>query len=230
MSAYEGQQNKECCPSSMVRVDDTPLLHQTAANLTEAAMRSHRDPTDEQRSKTIQSITEVLLSFSPETLRRVHAFSKTSEAYYFVDHIIFRGEDETTVNDLIVLIPVLREDRNATTTKITLYIRGLSHYRGISQQREGHYPAQRLAQATAILRLTAYLRDAGVKTPVRTVDDSKSFAYITDERIRNLITIHDDPVALVDTIRTRGITTFDEIDSLLGTMADLAQPLQNGAL
>lgn len=206
------------------------LIQRAVAKFTNTAMMWHSDKTRDRLHRYMDEYTAIISQYSPATLRRLHQEFTPSELNFLADSIITHEETEEFVNDLILLKDQLVGDLGSPG-KRSLYLRGISHYEHIAPQVDGSYPARRLAQATAVLRITAHLKREGVKNQgVREEGGAKTFAYIADERIRTMLTMHEDPEALAELIISRGLTTSEDIEAVLVMMTGVSPALRTGSL
>jgi hypothetical protein len=216
--------------SAVAAPSNEELIQQAVAKFTNTAMMWHRDKTADRLYHYMDEYTAIISYYSRATLRRLHQEFTPSELNFLADSIITHEETEDFINDLILLKDQMGDDLGAPGRR-SLYLRGISHYEHIAPQVDGSYPARRLAQATAVLRITGHLRREGVKNHgLREEGGAKMFAYIADERIRTMLTTHEDPEALAELIISRGLTTSEDIKAVLLTMTGISPALRTGSL
>lgn len=214
---------------------DKSLVNNAAEWLTNTSMRWHGSSSDpahrnELRARYFNDFTETLMGYAPATVQRLNQTFILHEADFIADSIVTHKETEETINDLIMLRKLIHGiDEIGFPGKRSLYLRGISHYEHMAQQINGDYPERRLAQGTAILRVTAYLKSQGIKNEAVEAD-GKRYARITDPAIRTLLTTHEDPTAFADLIINRNLTTGADIKNVLATMSTLPAPLRTGSL
>lgn len=187
----------------------------------------------EQLQKGAPELSIKLSCFSPATLREIIRETDHSALMYLSECISSRWESEEFIRDLIAFAPVITTSEElGFPGKRDFYLRGISRYEFIEPQGDGSYPPRRLAQGTAVLRVTEHFRSQGIKSKVvrSFVDRKSSYAIIMESGIRTVLTMSDDPEAIAATIIDRNLTTYDEVLSFLATMSKLEVPLREGTL
>lgn len=178
------------------------------------------------RAHAYQRLLAVLHPYSAETLQRFTATATTDIGADLNDFLVGAHPDEGLVNDWIILEPTaLDEDIDSVPL-----MQGLTQYKNLTPQHDGHYPPRRAEEVLAITRVTAHLAESGHGVFDGFNDEGLSMQYIEDEKLRDLLTTHEDPTAIADLITQRGVTDADQIIILLDTMNTTANAINNGAL
>lgn len=205
------------------------LEHETAVAL------CANDPTPESKASDTSSqhydrCRSTLSTYSTATLHRVRAAASTGLGYDLLDVISYNDHPEETVNDYCMLYPVLKAER-MYKSEISRYLNSLLHYKHLDRVKAGDYTERRLAQASAVIRVTKHLSRMGVPVRVDSPDDeNEMIEYITDGGLRDLLTTSDNPERIADIIIERNIIDAEEIAAVLKTMDDTPDSLQNGTL
>ena len=159
------------------------------------------------RSKDYQLLIRVLPKYSDATLHRIME-SATTDIGWELDTLLGNSQpSEEYVNDWIVI----RSAQVDNTVNHEHIITGLEAYEHLAQQDNGHYPEERAAAITAILRVSAHLGTTG-------------------EGLEFGVTQHENPSAVADIIISRNVTDSEQIIQLLETMDQTAHPISNGVL
>jgi hypothetical protein len=140
------------------RLTHTAMIWHTTSNGREAGTTSER------RSNYTKRFTAIIRGYSPATVQRLAGRFIDREYDFIADSLISHDETEEFINDLIVFRRnIIDSTELGFPTKRSLYLRGISHYDHIEPQTGGDYPERRIAQGTAILRVTAHLKSQGIK-------------------------------------------------------------------
>lgn len=187
---------------------------------------------DDKLKRDTEILSTTLAGYAPASLLEIISVTNTAGLMFLADSILSHGESEEFIRDLIAFMPyIIDSEELGFPGKRNLYLRGIAHYGHIEPQGMGRYPARRLAQGSAILRVTAYFKAHGVKNKgVQPSGEQKNYAIIMDSGIRTLLTTSDNPEALADLIIERNLNTYDKIRSFSSTTNDLEAPLREGAL
>jgi hypothetical protein len=173
-----------------------------------------------------QRLLAVLHPYSDETLHRFAATATTDIGGDLNDFLVGAEADEEYVNDWITIEPTaLAEGFDSVPL-----LQGLQKYENLTPQKDGHYPKRRTEQVLAITRVTAHLADKGHGFYNGFTDEGLSVEYIEDDKLRDLLTTHENPTAIADIIIQRDITDADQIMILLDTMDATANAINDGAL
>lgn len=207
--------------------DRQQLEHTTATAL---ANLNYGPPTTEDqaedRAYNAQRLLAVLHPYSDETLHRFAATAKIFIGADLNDFLLGAEADEEYVNDWITVEPTAYL---ADIDSVPI-IQGFTQYRHLTPQHDGHYPDRRVEEALAINRVTAHLLDLGHGIEYGVNDKELNMQYIEDEKLRDLLTTHENPAAVADLITQRSITDPDQITALLDTMNTTASAIQEGVL
>jgi hypothetical protein len=178
------------------------------------------------RAHNYQRIIAVLHPYSDETLHRFTATATTDIGWSLNDFLCGAQPDEERVNDWIIIEPTaLDEDIDSVPL-----MQGFQQYKNLTPQKDGHYPPRRAEEVLAITRVTAHLGESGNGIFHGFNDEGIAVEYIEDEKLRDLLTTHEDPTAIADLITQRSITDADQIIILLGTMNSTASALHDGVI
>jgi hypothetical protein len=207
-------------------ISRSDLERDTAKNLVDFAMINAYEV--KSRPKAYPVVRELISGYSVETLRRLN---KAARSPYVHSIFVMIGNDATEVeiNDAYMLSPLAYELKIGANL-VHQYINALAHYENLIPQQNGHYPAQRLAQARALLRVThrLYLRNVRVLDAAERVEDC--IFSIKEEKLSALIISSDNPESIADLMDGRGFTTGAEVADFLATANDVPVSLQTGAL
>lgn len=210
-TATNREQLERSTAEALVRMDFGPPTTET-----EAINRAHN----------YQKIIPVLTAYSDETLHRFAATATTEIGWSLNDFLCGAQPDEERVNDWIIIEPTAIEN---DIDSVPL-MQGLQQYENLTPQKDGHYPPRRIKEVIAITRVTAHLGETSKGVFNGFNDEGVAMEYIEDEKLRDLLTTHEDPTAIADIITQRGITDTDQIITLLDTMNTTAHAINDGAL
>lgn len=176
-----------------------------------------------ERTRNYQRLLAVLQPYSDETLQRLTAAAITDVSSDLNEFICRGAANEEYINDWITVEPfVIQEGIDSVPV-----LQGLQKYENLTPQKYGHYPTRRTEEVFAITRVTAYFEDLG-----HGIDYGVDYnmQYIEDERLRDLITTHENPLAVADLIIQRDITDADQIRIILTEMETTENAITSGAL
>jgi hypothetical protein len=197
---------------------------ETLANLDYGPPTTELEALD--RAHNYQRLLAVLHPYSDETLHRFAATATTDIGADLNDFLVGAEADEEYVNDWITIEPtVLQEGGDSVPILV-----GLKKYENLTPQKNGHYPLRRIEEVLAITRVTIHLEDLGHGFYNGFNDEGLSVEYIEDDKLRDLLTTHENPTAIADIITQRDITDADQIIMLLDTMDATANAINDGAL
>lgn len=202
------------------------LERETAKSIVDFALIHAYDVRN--RPKAYPVVRGGISGYHDETLYRLKRAARSSQAYNIFIMVTNR-ESEQRVNDTCMLTSV------ATALKINdksvyRYINALSGYANLAPQQNGHYPAKRFAQASALMRVThlLYLRNVGVLEVAERVEDC--IFRIKDENLSDLILASEDPESIADLMDRRSFTTVVEVATFLDAANGVPESLRTGAL
>lgn len=202
------------------------LERDTAKNLVDFAMIKAYEV--KSRPKAYPVVRELISGYAVETL---HRLNKAARSPYVHNIFVMIGNDATEgeINDACML-SLLAYELKIGANLVHQYINALAHYENLTPQQNGHYPAQRLAQARALMRVThrLYLRNVGVLDAAERVEDC--MFRIKEEKLSALIISSDNPEFIADLMDERDFTTGGEVADFLATANDSPVSLQTGAL
>lgn len=206
-------------PRRMLEHDTANAICANAHSYNSSVGKSHREYYDKLRV--------ALANYHDATLQRVScALSTAPHNFELLNLICYNDLTEETVNDWYMMV-----EHNIMRNAVLLYAAGLTVYKNLVPQRDGHYPAERLTQVAAIVRATEFLWGKGkavaVDDPRRTLD---IMVQINEEALRDQIDTSSDPTALADIIISRCLTTGKEVAEFLTATDQLQTPLKDGAL
>ena len=224
------EQNRLSPEERAVKVTATDrehLEHQTADALVTQNYGPPASDNDERiRATNYQKIRAVLPKYSDETLRRFIAAADTDLCWSLETYLCTGKADEEYTNDWIVMEPTaLSKDIDSVPV-----LRGLTQYKHLTPQNNGHYPTRRAEQVIAITRVTAHLAETRHGLTNVPNDELEMMKFIKDEQLRNLLTTHDDPAAVADIIINRSITDAGQIVQLLEGITSTASAISDGTL
>lgn len=213
-------------------LNDSKLLDNLATALCTAdSLHTIKGQLTADEQKRLAAFRTKLATYSNATLTRIsESLPYMAGAHIFSRLIVDSDASEGFINDFIAVQPVIRE-LQITQSRSRRYISALPYYEGLTPQNNGDYPEERSSQASAIFRVTAYLGKSGIETYVDNPgDESEMMYYITDEKLRTMITAHEDPKGFARFIIERGLTSSEEINSLIENLDAIEPPLQQGVL
>lgn len=173
-----------------------------------------------------ERLLAVLHSYSDETLHRFAATAKTFIGADLNDFLLGAEADEEYVNDWITAEPTAYL---ADIDSVPI-IQGLPQYKNLTPQHDGHYPDRRVEEVVAITRVTAHLFDLSYGIEYGVNDQELNMHYIEDEKLRDLLTTHENPAAVADLITARDLMDADQITALLDTMNTTASAISDGVI
>jgi hypothetical protein len=185
--------------------------------------------------KLVESVTFWRDGFirSPEELRRNNLHGYTDETLRTLlraadaghDYHLVRLITEEIIEDCLLIEPELNQTPGISDRKI---LAGLRRYRHLAPHEDSE---RRLTQITAIRRAV----HRGLQLQYTAVDTIKvretpNEICISDERISDLITTHEDPEAVADLIVSRDISSADELMAILEAMDRVSPAMIDGVL
>lgn len=203
------------------------LVYQTAEALHTRYGMAFSKREKELLAQERESLIKILGGYSDETLRRISSTANTAFVWLLSTYLHSKDSpDEEYVNDWITIEMVAPED----DTESVSILSGLTQYERLVPQENGHYPAHRTNQVTAIYRATSHLNQRRNGVINRPNDKLDMMKYIEDKALRDLITTHEDPAAVADIIVLRDVTDPSQITALMETANSTANSLSNGIL
>jgi hypothetical protein len=180
------------------------------------------------RPKAYPVVRELISGYSVETL---HRLNKAARSPYVHSIFVMIGNDasEIEINDAYMLSPLAYELKIGANL-VHQYTNAFAHYENMTPQQNGHYPAKRLAQARALMRVThrLYLRNIRVLDAAERPEDC--IYRIKDDKLSALIIASDNPESIADLMNERDLTTGDEVEAFLAMADEVPASLQTGAL
>lgn len=157
----------------------------------------------------------ILSTFHVNTLRRMQSVMDSRYAAEFAGLINYDKLPEDTVNDWCALIPLV-ESMNTGIIAGTRYLYSPPFYESLTPQQKGSYPEERVAQITALVRVTRYLEKKNVPTTNRyRKKEGIVIECIYDKALSTFITTHRDPERVADIIIERDTTDLQLITEIL---------------
>lgn len=225
---------------------DHERLVSTTVELLTSTLRGSYKVFDNDMSQTAAQGDRIRHEYLTGDLRNYHASTlqkiidmRADNLYYWhyliIDRIVRKDVplNEEFVSDYLNLSHCIKDtDLNARTAKAVTAFASLRHYENLTPNDLTHdYPEQRIAQGTAILATVSRMVESGIEGIVSTApfaspdaaitsvveDFSDSIVhYISDERLRNLLTNDSiDPADIAKVITDRDLFTYDDILSIL---------------
>lgn len=203
------------------------MLEHDTANALCANAHSYNSSVGKNHREYYDKLRVALANYHDATLHRIScALSTAPHNFELINLICYNDLTEETVNDWYMMV-----EHNIMRNAVLLYAAGLTVYKNLAPQHDGHYPAERLAQVAAIVRVTEYLWGKGkavaVDDPRRTLD---IMVQINEEALRDQIDTSSDPAALADIIINRDLTTSKHVADFLASTDKLQTSLKEGAL
>lgn len=177
---------------------------------------------------TWSKVRAKLSTFSDATLHRIQTVTNPlySDAILY-NLITDTGTTEETFNDYCMLIPTFTT--MGTNQKYSNhYARSLDQYL-LEPIESGVYPERRVQQASAIVRVTHYLRSQG-EVASSTDVHGWEMSFIPKRGLRRLLTDHENPEHVADIVLQRGITDGKSITAILEAEIVAPTPLKTGVL
>ena len=178
------------------------------------------------RAKNYQQLLAILPQYSNETLHRFTEAALTDIGWKLNDLLIEATPNEGYINDWLTIEPIAQH----LTINSEHVVNGLEKYNHLTPQEKGHYPLRRTQQVIAITRVTDHLGTLGEGLAFDVNKDQALMQVIEDEKLRDLLTTHENPDALSDIITNRDITDAKQISELYGAISNTANPLSDGTL
>lgn len=202
----------------MLEHDTANTLCANAHNYKPLGVKKHKD--------YYKRLRTVLADYHDATLHRLSvSLPTTTHNFQLLEIICYDNLTEETVNDWYMMV-----EHNIKRNAVARFAAGLTMYKNLVQQHDGHYPAARLVQVTAIIFITEYLFSLGKAATTENPQNLKIMTYVAEEALRDQIDTNDDPTALADIIISRYLTTGKEVADFLATANQLQTPLKDGAL
>lgn len=203
--------------------DDRELLEQKIASTIAYGDNA------EGRAQMQLRVLECLSSYSKDTLHFISAAAENTEyPGDLVPLIVFEKRDADYLIDWTVVEPYAYEHDMPPVAKT---LSALPYYKGLVPVEGSEYPERRRAQVIAIFRITNHLGYAGVNIRVPDPNDpSGAMEFITDQKLRDLITNHEKPEFIADLMIERKITDAEQLSSILDTMNDTPAAIVEGTL
>jgi hypothetical protein len=205
----------------------TELEQEAALLLVNPNSRYPKSETELERwDKNYKKLLTVLHPYSDETLQRLTTAATTDAGSDLTEFICRGAADEEYINDWIAVEPFASQEGIDSVP----VLHGLQKYENLTPQKDGHYPARRTEEVFAITRVTAHFEDLGHGIDYGVNPEDYNMQYIEDEKLRDLLTTHENPRAVADLIVQRDITDADQIRSLLAAMETTANAITSGTL
>lgn len=203
------------------------MLEHDTANAICANAHAYKNFGPRDHKEYYKILRVILASYHEATLHRLStALPSLTHSFEMIELICYDNLSEETINDWYMIV-----EHNIRRNAVARFAAGLTTYKNLVPQNEGHYPSERLVQVAAIVRVTDLLYALG---RIAATDDPrgnlKLMVHIGEEALRDHLDTSADPTSLADIIISRNYTTAREVAEFLAASAQVTAPLIAGVL